>query len=337
MSEWRLIKNELAHGASILRGAPFQCLVQVTNRCNMRCDFCDFWPNGASPKAELSLDDYRRLSDGLHEMGTFLISIEGGEPLLRREVVSIVAAFARHHLPVLFTNGWHVTPALGRALFDAGLAQVGVSIDFPDAARHDHRRDLAGACDRAWEAVRSLKAAAPRGGQQVHVMTVVMRENQHDIEMLLRQSEAAGVGHNLTLISGVGHRRGWGSKLPVAPLSAYLLRLWRRYRHLRLYGEYFEGIDPFLCGEALPRCRAGQQSFNVDHLGNVSPCIEKIQRIVGNVREEPLQQIVARMADDPEVAQCQDCWTLCRGVSQIMGAGGSWRGWRDLMARRQSL
>ena len=105
---------------------------------------------------------------------------------------------------------------------------------------------------------------------------------------------------------------------------------------MRMFRDYLDRLDVFLEGGELPRCRAGEQSFNIDHIGNVAPCIEKIDRIAGNVRREPLRDIVARMRDLPEVRGCKDCWTLCRGVGQVMGQGGSLRSWSDLAARMRS-
>ena len=54
-------------------------------------------------------------------------------------------------------------------------------------------------------------------------------------------------------------------------MTGDLLRLWERYPHLTVFREYLERMDPFLTSEPMPRCRAGEQSFTVDHLGNVSP------------------------------------------------------------------
>ncbi|MBI3890780.1 MAG: hypothetical protein HY303_04545, partial [Candidatus Wallbacteria bacterium] len=45
----RELRRDLGFAAGLLLGRPFSCLLQVTNRCNMRCSFCDFWPNGVSP------------------------------------------------------------------------------------------------------------------------------------------------------------------------------------------------------------------------------------------------------------------------------------------------
>jgi MoaA/NifB/PqqE/SkfB family radical SAM enzyme len=333
----RDLRRDAAFAAGLLRRRPFDVLVQVTNRCNMKCSFCDFWPNGASPREELTVAEYRRVAVELAELGTFVVSIEGGEPFVRPDLVEIVRAFGGHHLPFLYTNGWYVEPESAGALFDAGLAQAGVSIDYPDAARHDAKRGLAGAFERAWRAVERFRDAAPYGGRQVHVMTVLMRSNQRDLEPLLELSGRAGVGHHVTLLATEGYRRGRGvDALPDRPMSAELLRLRARYPHFRTFRDYAAGVDAFLSKGALPTCRAGAQSFNIDHLGNVAPCIEKIDRPVGNVRDEGLAALHAKLRGLEEVATCQACWSLCRGTGQALGRGGSPAAWWDMATRMRS-
>jgi MoaA/NifB/PqqE/SkfB family radical SAM enzyme len=323
--------------AGVLRKRPFNCLVQVTNRCNMKCSFCDFWPNGAPRGEELTVADYRRVADEMAALGCFLISVEGGEPFVRPDLVEIVHALSRRHLPVLFTNGWYVDAENAKALFDTGLAQASVSIDYPDARRHDAKRGLDGAFDRAWRALDHLLAAAP-SPRRVQVMTVLMEDNWRDLEPLLRLSAARGVGHQVTLVSTGGYRRGHGPDHPPPPgVSAALLELWRRYPHLRFFREYFERMDDFLARGPMPTCTAGVQSFNIDHVGNVAPCIERIDQSFGNVKRESLAAIHARMAAAREpIERCQDCWTACRGVSQLLGGGGRPQALWDLATRMRT-
>ena len=322
----------------LLRKKPFNVLIQVTNRCNMRCSFCDFWSNSVSPKLELKVADYQRIAAEMAKLGSFLVSVEGGEPLLRPDIVEIVLAFSARHVPVLYTNGWFVTEEKARGLFEAGIAQVGVSIDFPDAQRHDAKRRLNGGYDRAWQAIDTLLAHAPHGGAQVHVMTVLMKENQQDLEALLKLSAARGVGHCVTLLSTDGFRRGKSAddQMPDATLSAMLLDLWQRYPHFRAFRNYLEHMDTFITRGTMPTCHAGEQSFNIDHVGNVSPCIERIDSIVGNVRDASLMDIVANLKGLASVAACQDCWTLCRGFSQSLGQGASVKSLIDLGSRMRS-
>jgi MoaA/NifB/PqqE/SkfB family radical SAM enzyme len=333
------LRRDARFAAGIVARRPFQVLVQVTNRCNATCSFCDFWPNGAHPREELTTDDFRKLSDELATVGTFLVSIEGGEPFVRTDLVEIVRAFGAHHVPLLYTNGWFVTEEKVRALFAAGLAQVGVSIDYPEAARHDAKRGLRGGTERAWQAVDLFRRYAPHGSRQVHVMTVLMRDNQYDLEALLKQSAAHDVGHCLTLLSTQGFRRGKQTpdNVPDVGMTEQLLSLWKQYPHFRMFRDYLQSVDAFLQDRSqLPACQAGTQSFNIDHLGNVSPCIEKIDRRYGNVRDEPLTTILERMRAGGTARGCQDCWTLCRGFNQSLGQGGTVKGWLDLGSRMRS-
>jgi MoaA/NifB/PqqE/SkfB family radical SAM enzyme len=334
----RVLQQDARFALGLLAQRPFQVLVQVTNRCNMRCSFCDFWPNAAPKQQELTLRDFERVADELSELGCFLVSIEGGEPLIRQDLEQIVRTFARRHLPALFTNGWYVEPERARALFDAGLVHASVSIDYATPELHDQKRGLRGATERAWRALEALRDAAPRGGKQVHVMTVLMHSNQHELEPLLQQSAQRGVGHQFTLLATDGFRRGLGvDRLPGPEVSEALTGLYQRYPHLRFFSDYFRNLGHFLRGERLPTCRAGTQSFNIDHVGNVSPCIERIDESVGNVKQSSVVELHARLAArQPEVSRCQRCYTACRGFNQAMGAGGSLRGWRELSQRMRS-
>jgi len=334
-----LIRKEASFALGLLRRRPFQVLVQVTNRCNMKCSFCDFWPNVAPKKEELTVAEYRRIAAELHRLGCFLVSIEGGEPLIRQDLEEIVAAFAEHHIPALFTNGWYVDDKRARSLFDAGLQHASVSIDYADAALHDAKRGLAKTSANAWDALEILKTAAPRGGLQVHVMTVLMQSNEQHIERLLQQSQARGVGHQFTLLSVDGYRRGKAGpdRLPSPEAAAEWPALFERYPHVRFFSDYFKTAGAFLRREEMPRCHAGLQSFNIDHVGNVSPCIERIDEVVGNVKEASLLELQQRLsARHPELGSCQQCFTACRGFNQALGDGGSLRGWLELGSRMRS-
>jgi hypothetical protein len=75
------------------------------------------------------------------------------------------------------------------------------------------------------------------------------------------------------------------------------------------------------------------RSFNLDHVGNVSPCIEKIDRPVGNLRTEPLAVLLPCLKAMEEIKTCQQCWTLCRGFNQAFAGGGSLASWRELAGR----
>jgi MoaA/NifB/PqqE/SkfB family radical SAM enzyme len=213
-----------------------------------------------------------------------------------------------------------------------------VSIDYPDAARHDAKRGIPGTLERAWNAVDVFKRAAPRGGKQVHVISVLMEDNWRDMDELFSGSARRGVGHQVTLLSISGFRRGKGpDALPPAHISESMVALWEKHSHVRFFREYFEKMDAFLSGREMPICRAGTQGFNIDHVGNVSPCIEKIDEAVGNVRTASIAELHQRLLrKQAEIAGCQQCWTACRGFQQLAGGGPNLRAWVDLGRRMRA-
>jgi MoaA/NifB/PqqE/SkfB family radical SAM enzyme len=312
-------------GARLLSGfwrdRPIHAIVQVSNRCNLTCGFCTFWENPARREDEMTADDFEVISAKLAEGGSMIVSIEGGEPLLRPDIVDIARAFARYHHPILFTNGWRVTERLARDLWAAGITSVGVSIDYADPARHDAHRGQQGTFEAAVRAAGILLRTAPYGRRQVALMTVVMDDNVAELEGLLRLSASLGVSHQATLISTGGDGRSpRAQRMPPADTGALLLELKRRYPHFIAFTGYLEGVDAFLHGEPRRPCTAGRRFLNIDHLGWVSPCIEKLHLKAGNLRRDPWSVVVARLRELEEPKTCTDCYTSCRGfVDEMAG------------------
>lgn len=167
-------------------GPPIHLTVYVTGRCNLRCRHCFHWREVAIGVAGPRLEDLRRLADSAARMGPLLwVSLGGGEPFLRRDLVEVASAFARHGLRHLAipTNG--LLPERAEAFAEEVLGRhpdlhlaLSVSFDGPPAV-HDAIRDVAGGHARSMECVRRLKALQqrlPRLG--VGVLVCVTRENQ---------------------------------------------------------------------------------------------------------------------------------------------------------------
>lgn len=301
-------------------GRPIHCIVQVSNRCNLSCGFCSFWERPLRREDEMNIGDFEMISAKLAEAGSMIISIEGGEPLLRNDIVEIVRAFSQYHHPILFTNGARVSESLASALWSAGLSEIGVSIDYPDAQRHDEHRGQSGTFEIALKAVDIFRNSAPHGGRQVTLMTVVMEDNADEMEALLEISKSKGVSHQVTLLSidGGGRSSRAGKSRPKPGTGARLLALKNRYPHFITFSGYLEGIDPFLLGGAPRSCSAGIRFLNIDHRGEVSPCIEKLHLSAGNLRRDPWPIVFERLSALAETKKCADCHTSCKGFVEEM-------------------
>ncbi|MBW8483338.1 GTP 3',8-cyclase MoaA [Actinomadura parmotrematis] len=168
--------------------------VSLTDRCNLRCSYC-MPPEGLEwlPKPELLTDDEvaRLIGIAVRDLGVTEVRLTGGEPLLRRGVVGIVARAAalepRPQISIT-TNGIGLE-RLAAPLADAGLDRVNVSLDTLDRATFQamaHR-------DRLADVLAGLAAAARAGLAPVKINTVLLRGvNDHEAVPLLEYCLAHG-------------------------------------------------------------------------------------------------------------------------------------------------
>ena len=163
-------------------------------------------------------------------------------------------------------------------------------------------------------------------------MTVVMHDNVDDLSALLELSREHGVRHQVTVISTVGAGRHIRAQhRPAIGVGARLVELKREFPHLASFTGYLEGIDEFLGGTKRSRCWAGERFLNIDHLGDVSPCIEKLHLRAGNLLREPWSIVAARLAALEEPMQCSECWSSCRGFVEEMSGFPQLRAWREFL------
>src|SRR5438270_5874675 len=96
-------------------------------RCNLACKYCNEYDAVSKPVATEEM--FRRL-DKLAELGTSVVTISGGEPLLHPELDAVIRR-TRHHSMIagLITNGYLLTADRIRGLNEAGLEWLQISID----------------------------------------------------------------------------------------------------------------------------------------------------------------------------------------------------------------
>jgi cyclic pyranopterin phosphate synthase len=162
--------------------------VSLTDRCNLRCQYC-MPAEGLDwmPTEETLTDDelVRLVGIGVERLGIRDVRFTGGEPLLRRGLPAIVAATkALRPTPrtAITSNGLGLKRT-ARALADAGLDRVNISLDTTDAETFTRitRRD------RLADVIDGLAAASEAGLDPVKVNAVLLRGiNDHEASDLLR-------------------------------------------------------------------------------------------------------------------------------------------------------
>src|ERR671911_723811 len=134
---------------------PYVISWNLTYRCNLACEHC-YLDAGAKPlvgtenfadRSELGTEDCFRVIDEIAAFAPECLTIlTGGEPLLRRDILEIVARAAERGLWVVIgTNGVRITENLARRLAAAGARGLSLSLDALDPDRHDRFRNVRGA------------------------------------------------------------------------------------------------------------------------------------------------------------------------------------------------
>ena len=169
--------------------------VSLTDRCNLRCTYC-MPAEGLPwlPRAELLDDDelVRLIGIGVRDLGITSIRFTGGEPLLRRDLETLIARVAglepRPKL-ALTTNGIGLADRAA-TLVGSGLQRINVSLDTLD--RETFRR--LSRRDRLADVLAGVRAARAAGLDPVKINTVLLRGvNDHETVDLVRWAMAEDV------------------------------------------------------------------------------------------------------------------------------------------------
>jgi MoaA/NifB/PqqE/SkfB family radical SAM enzyme len=106
---------------------PIVAQVIPTRRCNLSCTYCNEYDRVSAP---VPLDEMLDRVDRLVDLGTGIVTLSGGEPLLHPDVTAIIGHIRRRGaIATLITNGYLLTPALITRLNVAGLDSLQISID----------------------------------------------------------------------------------------------------------------------------------------------------------------------------------------------------------------
>jgi cyclic pyranopterin phosphate synthase len=169
--------------------------VSMTDRCDFRCVYCMAEDMTFLPKAEvLSLEELERLCSAFVRRGVKKLRLTGGEPLVRKNVMSLIRGLGRHletgalEELTLTTNGSQLAK-YARELADVGVKRINVSIDTldPDKFRQITRWGDLG------QVMRGLDAAQ-NAGLKIKINAVALRGvNDHEFEELIRWSHGRGM------------------------------------------------------------------------------------------------------------------------------------------------
>jgi pyrroloquinoline quinone biosynthesis protein E len=164
---------------------PLGLLAELTHACPLSCSYCSNPLELTKRSAEIGTDDWRRVLDEAADLGVLQSHFSGGEPLLRRDVVDLVAhASGLGMYTNLVTSAIGLSRPRAEALHAAGLDHVQVSIQADEPVLSDRLAGIS-SFDKKMEAARLVKEL----GWPLTLNVVLHRQNIDRIGPILDRVE----------------------------------------------------------------------------------------------------------------------------------------------------
>jgi len=318
--------------------APFLVVWNLTDACNLRCRHC-YQTAGSKKPDELSTDEKLKVVEELAEAGVVSIAFSGGEPLMARDFFDVASKVKEKgmHLAIA-TNGTLITHDVARRLKALGTDYVEVSLDFPDAEKHDDFRGVKGAFERTLQGIQNCIAE----GIFTCIATTVTKLNFQEISKIIELAKRLKV-RRFIAFNFIPTGRGIdAAELDLTPeqREQLLTQLFHensvggievlstapQYARVSLESSGGVNVAPthFYLGEAswdlkvlaefIGGCGAGRLYCALQPNGDVSPCVFMPNLEVGNLRKERFMdiwhysQVLARLRDRSSLrGNCGKC------------------------------
>ncbi|MBQ2010201.1 MAG: putative heme d1 biosynthesis radical SAM protein NirJ2 [Anaerovibrio sp.] len=267
----------------------------TTNACNMYCDHC-YRDAGCKAEEELSTAEAKTLLEQIARAGFKIMIFSGGEPLMRPDIVELVAYAASLGLrPVFGTNGTLITLEMAQKLKAAGAMGMGISLDSMDREKHNKFRKFPGAWEGAVQGMRNCRAA----GLPFQIHTTVMEWNNHELEDLTDFAVAEGaVAHHFFFLVPTGRAKTIEAEsLRAEAYEDTLTRIMKKQQEVEIElkptcAPQFLRIAAQMGLKTRFRrgCLAGTAYCIISPRGKVQPCAY-LNMELGDVRQTPFDEI----------------------------------------------
>jgi MoaA/NifB/PqqE/SkfB family radical SAM enzyme len=286
----------------LVTGGLMNINLEVTKRCNARCDFCDYWSEQAPPE----LHDY---VPAVRKLKPLSVSLTGGEPLLRKDLPGVISSL-RNSFGFLFisliTNGSLLTLKRGLELWEAGLDELSISVDYLDE-RHDRDRGIPGLIGRILSVAPELVSA----GVNLCFNMVIKRGNYQEMPSMVGEISKMGIKVSVSTYNcwRVDNERYMIEKAELASLIKVveeLKDLRKRAGNLTTGDYYLDKIPEFFEKRGIPGCTAGLNWIQVTPEGRFKRCSDHAES--GHYSEW--------RSGFFKPTACDRCWYSCRGAAQ---------------------
>lgn len=277
--------------------APKSVIWDVTYRCNLKCRHC-LTESGEARKDELSTAQAIKLIDNLADARVFYLSLSGGEPLLRPDIVTILKHIASKNMQIeIASNGVNISDKLLNEISALPVFHIQISID-GIGHQHDELRGVQGAFKASCASIKRIR----EHDIAVSISTTVTNRNIDSLESIIRLAAELGCkGYKAIPFLPAG--RGKENNELALDLQEHL----RLYRTLSSWSQKLEGkmnistetSFSFLLDNPTPSCfdngpvgcSAGYDTLSIGANGVAYPCPFLHDFPIGNLTTSSLRDI----------------------------------------------
>lgn len=283
-----------------------------TYRCNSKCSTCDIWKHPTHPNDEISLDELKKLPEGIDNL-----NITGGEPTLRKDLMEIVdILYPKAHTLEISSNGMfpeRIEPIIKK--------YPDIKIRFSLEGTAEVSDAIRGEGDGFQTKVEGLKRLKELGGSDLGFAVTIQDDNIQDLAYLYRLTKEMGVElatsalhngfqfHKNDNFPYDRERVATGvQELIVSMLKTGSVKNWfRAYLNLGL-------MEKILGNDRLIACTAATDFVFIDPWGDVYACNVRNDLLMGNIKSQSWGEIYngeEAVKIRQQVAACtQNCWMV---------------------------
>lgn len=275
--------------------------IMVTDKCQLKCKMCGACDYTPGDHDMLNLQQWKAVMDSAARLNTRIVSITGGEALLRKDLFELIAHIRNLGMAVhLNTNGLLLNDKNVAQIEALGIETVSVSLESTDPETHDLIRGK-GMFERTLEGLRRLRKGAP--GVRIGINCVINRHNlstlpdmipwavQEDVDQIKFAPIHSNLQHKDKPLEDYEDMVFDESHLGALEDTITEIRTRLNATGLESTSEpFFKGITNLYRPPASNfYCYAGYAITTIDAQGNLSACFDKAG--MANVRDRPLHEL----------------------------------------------
>ncbi len=252
--------------------APVSIDMELTFRCNLKCKICPQELYKDKQKAagqstslprqaeEISLTDIRAVVNDAAQMGVKIITLTGGEPFLRKDILDIISHIKTKGIGCnILTNGMLINPKIAAELVSAEVDTITFSMDGPEEI-HDQVRGVKGSYAKVChsiEAIQKQKQIQGKNKPYLGLNCTISSLNQHKFSQLVDTAKRYNLG-------AVNYAFLFFTQQAAIDKTQQLIPLKQAKPEDQVLPDYLKQIDPVVLQSEIDKCYAKAADVSVN-------------------------------------------------------------------------